>query len=315
MAADRGTGTYRLLSGMCKGIIFDIQKFSIHDGPGIRTTVFFKGCPLDCRWCHNPESKEREPELSYNGEKCLHCGRCVTKCPRRCHEMRDGRHILDRRACTRCGLCTGTGCPALEMAGRSTTPEAALEEIMKDKVFYDNSGGGLTVSGGEPLFQFEFIYRLLTLAKEQKLHVCMETSGFAPVEHFKAVAELVDLFLFDYKETDPVKHKEYTGVDNRLILQNLKALDNLGAGIILRCPIIPGIIDREEHFKGIAETANGLKNAREIQIEPYHPLGESKCVNLGKRYGLPGRGFPEASLIPEWIAAIQAGTGIAVGKA
>jgi pyruvate formate lyase activating enzyme len=198
------------------------------------------------------------------------------------------------------------------MAGRSITPEAALEEVMKDKVFYDNSGGGLTVSGGEPLFQFEFIYRLLTLAKEQHLHVCMETSGFAPVEHFKAVAGLVDLFLFDYKETDPVKHTEYTGVDNRLILQNLTALDNLGARIILRCPIIPGLNDRVAHFKGIAETAGRLKNVQEIQIEPYHPLGERKCANLGKRYGLPGLGFPETSLIPEWIAAIQAGTGIAV---
>jgi pyruvate formate lyase activating enzyme len=300
---------------MRDGMIFDIQKFSINDGPGIRTTVFLKGCPLNCAWCHNPESKEKEPEISYNREKCLNCGQCVFKCRYGCHQIQDNLHVFDRRNCVRCGACTETACPALETVGRLMPPEEVIIEVMKDKAFYDHSGGGLTVSGGEPMYQAEFTGELLQLAKVAGLHTCMETSGFAATAAYQAVAELVDIFLFDYKETNPRLHEEYVGMDNRLILENLKVLDDLGSKIILRCPVIPAINDRKDHLVGIAETANRLKNISEIQIEPYHPLGESKAANIGREYRLSGLPFADSGSVSEWIAEIQSHTDVMTRKA
>jgi pyruvate formate lyase activating enzyme len=186
---------------------------------------------------------------------------------------------------------------------------------MRDKIFYETSGGGLTVSGGEPMAQFEFTYELLTLAKEKELHVCMETCGFAPSEKYEKIAPLVDIFLFDYKVTDPELHKKYTGADNELILKNLSLLDSLGAKTVLRCPIIPTCNDTEEHFLGIAKTANSLNNILEINVEPYHPLGKGKSEFLGKEYPLSDIGFPSEETVCEWINKIQSKTPIIVKKA
>jgi pyruvate formate lyase activating enzyme len=201
------------------------------------------------------------------------------------------------------------------MAGKILDPEAVIAEVLKDKVFYEASGGGLTLSGGEPLFQGEFAAAVLGLAKARNIHTCVETSGFGDPGLLEALVPLTDIFLFDYKERESGRHKAYTGVSSDLILRNLTALDELGAKIILRCPIIPGINDRPDHFKGISGTAGKLKNILEIHVEPYHPLGESKSRNLGKAWGLGGLGFPPEEAAAGWIAAIQADTAVPVKKA
>ena len=186
---------------------------------------------------------------------------------------------------------------------------------MKDKVFYDNSGGGLTVSGGEPMMQFEFVLELMKRAKEEGLHTCMETCGFADAEKYRKIAEYTDIFLFDYKITDPEEHKKYTGVSNEKILSNLFMLDDMGKNTVLRCPIIPTVNDTDEHLAAIAKTANKLKNVLEVNIEPYHPLGSGKSEMLGKDYVLKDLTFPEEDTVKEWIAKVQEKTSVTVKKA
>lgn len=298
------------------GTVFNIQKFCVNDGPGIRTTVFLKGCPLHCMWCHNPESNAIHPEIFYVERKCISCGCCVPSCPKGCHTITPEGHLFDRKNCIFCGQCA-TVCiaGALEQTGKTDSIRQVLDEVCKDKLFYDNSGGGLTVSGGEPMAQYAFTYELLKQAKARGLHTCMETCGFAPEAHFRQIAPLVDLFLFDYKETDSALHERFTGVSNERILENLRLLNRLGAQIILRCPIIPTLNDRTEHFAGIAETANRFENIRQIHIEPYHPLGQSKSQQLGKAYPLGHLTFPEEAQIQKWIDTIAAQTATPVLRA
>lgn len=301
---------------MKNGTVFNIQKFSVNDGPGIRTTVFLKGCPLDCLWCHNPESKSSEPEIMYDAKKCIGCGSCVNICAEKCHIITKGLHMFQRTNCNLCGKCVEVCMTdALEKAGSVKTVSEVMDEVLKDKAFYENSGGGVTLSGGEPMFQFEFTYELLKESKKQGIHTCIETCGFAKDENYKKIVDLVDIFLFDYKETDPVKHKEFTGVDNKRILSNLRLLDNMNAKIILRCPVIPTLNDREDHFDGIAETANSLKNIIEINIEPYHPLGSGKAQMLNKEYVLKDLTFPENETVENWIEYISSKTVVPVKKA
>lgn len=297
------------------GIIFNIQKFCTSDGPGIRTTVFLKGCPLSCIWCHNPESKNLVPQLMYQSNLCVGCGKCVSLCPRGCHTIREEGHQLDRKFCVGCGRCINVTCKALSLSGYERTAEEVMTEVLKDKPFYDNSGGGITVSGGEPLFQYDFTTEILKLAKQNGLHTCMETCGYADSEKLKKLLPLVDLFLFDIKETDSEKHKKFTGVRNEKILENLKMIDQNGAKTVLRCPIISSCNDTPEHFAGIAALANSMQNLQGIDIEPYHSLGESKYTQLGVGYRLTGLEMPEENRIESWIAAIQRLTEKKVSKA
>lgn len=298
------------------GTVFQIQKFSINDGPGIRTTVFMKGCPLNCLWCHNPESKGNQPDLLYDDRKCILCGACMAVCEKKCHRVDRLSHEFDRENCMRCGKCAeNCVANALEKAGYSITVEDTIREVMKDAVFYQNSGGGMTLSGGEPMAQFAFAKELLMAAKENGLHTCMETCGYAPWEHYNSIRNLVDIFLFDYKLTDPALHKQYTGVTNDRILENLRKLDAAGAAIILRCPIIPTINDTPDHLAGIANTANSLQNILEINIEPYHPLGSSKLQMLGKDYPLAALTFPEHETVEQWMREVRSRTSVPVKKA
>lgn len=230
--------------------------------------------------------------------------------------MENSKHEFHRDLCARCGLCTKECyAQALEAVGKSMTVAEAMEEVLKDRPFYETSGGGLTLSGGEPMAQHEFSKALLRAAKKDKINTAMETCGYAPSKLYADILDDVDLFLYDYKETDSALHKKSTGVDNTLILENLFAIDEREKQVILRCPIIPGSNDRADHFAGIAATANRLKNIVEIQILPYHPLGESKSERLGKEYALAGKPFAEKEAPQKWIKEIQKKTSVPVKTA
>lgn len=245
------------------GSIFNIQRFCINDGPGIRTTVFFKGCPLKCVWCHNPESQSQDKQIMFYPDKCTHCGKCKNL-------------TIDN---------TEFFCPnkAKEICGRTVTTDDVIAEVMKDYEFYKNSGGGITLSGGEPLFQVEFALELLQKSKENNLNTTIETCGFANSRKITKIAKYTDLFLFDFKEGNPELHKTYTGVDNILILKNLSLLNELKKDIILRCPIIPGYNDRKENYDKICELTNALTSIIGIEIEPFHSFGETKYNALGRQ--------------------------------
>lgn len=270
-----------------KASIFNISRCCVDDGPGIRTTVFIKGCPLHCIWCHNPESQRRETELTYNPSKCTVCGRCIEACPTGAHSFSEGNHIFDRSKCTACGKCADM-CfnEALAVVGKQMTADEVLAEAVRDRVFYENSGGGVTLSGGEPLSHPEFSAELLTKLREAGIHTAMETCGFAGKEVFERIAPLCDLLLFDLKETDPNRHKEFTGVPLEPILDNLRLADDLGVKIHLRLPVIPGLNDREDHFENAGKIAKSLKNLVRAQIMPYHKLGAYKYATLGREYTL-----------------------------
>lgn len=259
-------------------MIFNIQHFCLDDGPGVRTTVFLKGCPLRCRWCHNPESHSRKKEILYDASLCAGCGACSSVCAYGARQA----GTFDRSLCTACGKCAAV-CPAnaLECAGREVAAEEIIKEVLRDMPFYDASLGGLTLSGGEPLLQSEFALNLLTEAKKAGLHTCVETCGYGSAEWICNFAEVTDLFLYDWKLTDTELHKYYTGVGNERIKENLLQLDSLEKPIVLRCPVIPGVNDTEDHFSGIAALANACRNIFRIELEPYHALGAEKCKRLG----------------------------------
>lgn len=278
-----------------KQLIFNIQRLCLNDGPGIRTVVFIKGCPLKCKWCHNPESQNIKKELIFNNKKCIDCNRCFDVCNN--HYLENNIHKINREKCTLCGKCIDVCNGALEFIGFEKNIDMIINELMKDIDFYNNSNGGITISGGEPFINPIFLKDLLYKAKKNNLHICLETSGYTAWDNIESIMDYVDLFLWDLKETDDILHKKYTGVSNDLIINNLYKLNKKQKKIILRCIIIPSINDRDDHLKRIAEIANDLENVIEINIEPYNSLGEFKYETLGKKYELNIPKYNEQELI------------------
>lgn len=272
--------------------ITDIQHGCTHDGPGLRTVVFFKGCPMHCPWCHNPETCSRGNELFFREEKCFGCMECFSACPVDAHSIRDGKHLIDRAACIRCMACADVcPCGALEGAAREVTVESLLRQVKADRVFYRNRGG-LTVSGGEPTFQPEGLLALLQGAKKAGIHTCVETCGAFPKKIAGDLAACTDLFLYDVKDTDPHRHQENTGVALTQVLENLRSLDVLGAQTVMRCVLIPKVNLNDAHAHALAQLWHSLQNCQYIELLPYHPFGISKTHQLGKpavRYREPAQ--------------------------
>ncbi len=263
------------------GVLFDIQRFCLHDGPGIRSTIFLKGCPLNCAWCHNPESKSLKPTLFFDSNLCSNCKACENVCKNHVHIWQDGKHQLLREKCTFCGACEKV-CPsdALELIGKELNVASVLAEVRKDKAYYRNSNGGVTLSGGEPLLQVDFARGLLQALKQEGLHTAVETCGYVDFACFLQVNDLVDVYLYDLKIYDETLHKQYTGASNKLIIENLKKLDALSAHIMLRCIMIPGINDRQEHIQAICSLMKELKNIQKVEILPYHDFGLVKSQKM-----------------------------------
>jgi pyruvate formate lyase activating enzyme len=272
-----------------RGTIFDIQKFSIHDGPGIRTTVFLKGCPLHCPWCHNPEALKRTPELIFYQNRCIGCGACFEACPIEGALHRNGARRIDRLVCTNCGLCTETCyAQALMLNGREVTVGEALAEVEKDRPFYEQSHGGMTLSGGEPLNQPDFTTALLRLAKEAGLHTALDTSGMASREALTRALDYTDLVLYDLKLMDRAAHRQACGGDNTIIHDNLRCVNERGIPVYIRAPIIPHYTDHPDNVAAIADFAATLSCVEEVDLMRYHRLGESKWERIDLEYPLKG---------------------------
>jgi pyruvate formate lyase activating enzyme len=254
-------------------VIFALQRYSVHDGPGIRTVVFFKGCPLRCQWCQNPEALQRTPELGFVLERCIGSGRCKEVCPE--EAILPGTKRIDRARCTLCGECVETCyAEALQMIGREWAVDEVLSEASRDRVFYEDSGGGVTLSGGEPLLQIDFVEELCSRCREAGLSVVVETCGAVPFGSFERVLPFVDLFLYDLKAIDPFLHQAWTGSSNRTVLANLEKLREAGAHIIPRVPIVPGYTGLASNLSQIAAHLQG--SFAEVHLLPYHRWGESK---------------------------------------
>jgi len=270
------------------GLIFDIRKFSLHDGPGIRTTVFFKGCPLSCQWCHNPESQSMAQEVMLWETRCIRCGSCITTCALEAITVApDNRIITDRDVCIVCGSCiSACASDARELVGKCMNINEVMSEIERDVIFFEESGGGVTFSGGEPLVQLAFLTELLKRCKTLELHTAVDTSGYSPWKSLDSIRSYTDLFLFDLKLIDDARHRQFTGVPNGLILYNLRALSELGHHIIIRVPIIPGITDDAQNLNSIAEYAASLPSLDRVDLLPYHESAKGKYERLGREYAL-----------------------------
>lgn len=266
------------------GVIFNLQHFCLHDGPGIRTSVFLKGCPLRCRWCANPESQQRHPQILWNWEKCTGCGACESACPTGAITREEGAIHTDNAQCIGCGVCAAA-CPqkARELSGRVTTAGEVLQEVMEDCLFYGDDGG-MTLTGGEVLSQPEFALALLRLAKERGLHTAIETSGFGSWEALESLAPFCDLFLYDCKHIQPERHLRCTGQSNEKILENLRRLSQAfpEKEIWIRTPVVPGWNDSEENMEGLADLAKATPGCTRVELLPYHDLGEGKRQQLGE---------------------------------
>lgn len=269
---------------MKTALIFNIQKFSVHDGPGIRTTVFFKGCPLSCQWCHNPESQDYQRELLISPEKCTHCGVCETRCLSKANKVTPTALAYDAELCSLCETCVDYCVNnAREIAGKTYTLNELMKEIEKDRPFYEQSGGGVTLSGGEVISQIDFAEELARTCQERGISVVLDTCGFGPSESFVRIAPYIDIFLYDLKLIDRHLHRQYTGQDNAIILSNLQKLASVNANIALRLPLIEGINADDANIQAMIDFCTGMPVSI-VNLLPYHAIGKGKYRKLGKLY-------------------------------
>jgi pyruvate formate lyase activating enzyme len=279
-----------------KGLIFDVMRFSLHDGPGIRSTVFLKGCPLNCWWCHNPEGLSPEPEVIYVADRCLRCGDCVAACPHHAITW-DNRPLRDRQICQKCGHCAAI-CPAeaTQVIGRWVTAGQIAEEVGKDQIFFDESGGGVTFSGGEPFLQPRFLEAALQACRARGIHTTVDTCGFVARATLLRLSRNVDLFLYDVKLMDADKHRKYTGVGNENILANLQALAAEHSNVVVRMPVVPRINDDEQNTEALTAFLKFAGLSR-LDLLPYHRIGSDKYARLDRTYRLEGLKPPSSEQI------------------
>jgi pyruvate formate lyase activating enzyme len=272
---------------MKKGTIFNIEKYAIHDGPGIRTTVFFKGCPLRCWWCHNPEGLNSRRELVFRESRCVGCGECIKSCSKKALSLTSSHVALNRESCDECGACAQVcSSEALSIVGKEMSVEETIKEIERDRAFYEESEGGVTFSGGEPLLQPSFLNAILRECNERNIHTTLDTSGYASQEVVNRICDKVNLYLYDIKTMDDQNHKKYTGVSNKLILQNLERLAKNGSDIAISLPIIPRINDDETNILRTGEFISSLRSVKYVSLLAYHKTGVDKYKNLGRSYRL-----------------------------
>jgi pyruvate formate lyase activating enzyme len=288
------------------GIVTHIQRFSVHDGPGIRTTVFLKGCQMHCAWCHNPETYRAQPELQVFGHRCIGCGACLERCEQHARELVGGRPVFHRERCVACGRCTeACFAQALVLVGQSKTAQQVVDEVLADRAFYESSGGGVTISGGEPLLQADFTRAILELCRREDIHTAVETNLGWPWPVVARLTPIVDLFMVDVKLLDDTEHRVWTGKSNQLTLDNLRRLDAEHKPVVVRTPVVGRVNDRADQIAAIADFLAGLPNVVAYELLPYHPLGNGKYEALGLASPWPRFHSPSPEEMEQLAAAAR----------